>query len=116
MSVSALAEPLKSGADMSPMDHYCSCRDENDFWTVKLITYPRASGYKTNVKLVKNIDKEGLLSSSDGPEQTINGAFAYSLWPITEDQANIIPDELASALLPQEIKDQIANKKLVDNS
>lgn len=116
MDVSAIADNLKAGVKMTAMEQYCSCRDENDFWTVKLVKYPRASGYKTNVKLVKNLDKEGLLTSSDGPEQTINGALAYTLWPITEDQANIMPDDLSSALLPDEIKKQIANKKASDLS
>lgn len=68
--------------------------DANDYWTIAIppSKRPRASGYRTQLKIITYHEQEDDENVED--EVTVNpatGALAYTLWPITEEQAYSFP-------------------------
>jgi hypothetical protein len=82
-----------NGPGKDVMVDVCNSKQTGDFWTVSIPRniWPRATGYLNEVLLkpyhedVKSDPQLGKMI------QTIAGAYSYQLYPITEQQAKLIP-------------------------
>jgi hypothetical protein len=92
ISAEKIAELMKSAgmSESSALTKLCASRSESDYWTIHLPreVYPRKSGYNKQVTIKTAIKTTGSLNNASGDaETTVNGALAYTLWPITEEQS-----------------------------
>ena len=84
------------------------------FRSVSQSRYPRAKGYQNDVKIKQYSETESGTTATDS-ETTLNGVVAYSLWPITQKQADLLPNaadmmgELAENIAGTEVDRTDAN-------
>ena len=73
-------------------DIMCSVGSKTDYWVVAIppSNRPRAVGYVSSLK-IKSWRDNSLNPQPSVETSTAAGAFGYSLYPITEEQANTIP-------------------------
>ena len=102
VNTSKLKDLAASGA-LDPQAMLCAVKEAADYWIVPVQTnLPDASGYKSQLTL--EMVSDGVysmeeLGSSNNPTALV-GAAAYAMWPIIEDQTDVIPNsgDLAQAL------------------
>lgn len=77
---------------ISPFDIICTTGSKADYWVVAIPkpNRPRAVGYVTSLK-IKSYREPTKYADINNKTSTKAGVFAYSLYPITEEQANTIP-------------------------
>ena len=76
---------------MSPETTMCSSSKFIDYWVITLDNPPRDLGYDTRLKIkTYETNIHDTNSFKANMATTVAGAFAYSLYPITEDQAGAI--------------------------
>lgn len=76
---------------MSPETTMCSSSKFIDYWVITLDNPPRDIGYDTRLKIkTYETNIHDTNSFKANMATTVAGAFAYSLYPITEDQAGAI--------------------------
>lgn len=114
IDIAKAADIEKSGVT-DPTMILCGSRSSNDYWTVRVkTTYPRAKGYQNDVKIKQYSETESGTTATDS-ETTLNGVVAYSLWPITQKQADLLPNaadmmgELAENIAGTEVDRTDAN-------
>jgi hypothetical protein len=73
-------------------DIMCSVGSKTDYWVVAIppSNRPRAVGYVSSLK-IKSWRDNTLSTEPSVETSTAAGVFGYSLYPITEEQANTIP-------------------------
>lgn len=93
-NATAMRDLSKEGT-LDPIDILCSTKQTADYWIIPVqCKYPDASGYKSQLTL--EMKKDGCLTldelgSKDNPVALV-GAAAYAMWPIIENQTDVIPN------------------------
>ena len=84
----------------------CNCKVVGDFWTVCIPSnmWPRASGYLKDVMLLPYYSDPEKTTSEEEIYRVVAGAFAYQLYPITEQQSRLIAGEVGQELI-EKLKD-----------
>jgi hypothetical protein len=82
-------EGLSDSGDV--MANICSVQDTNDFWTVYIpkASWPKTVGYVNDLKIKPYYVNPPSETSIDKAMYAIAGVMAYSLYPVTEEQAKI---------------------------
>lgn len=113
VDLSKMQEMMKNGtSESTALEILCGSRKESDYWTVTVNKeqQPRKSGYLSNVKWkIYKIDEFEFGIGDTLPEVTVNGALAYTLWPITDEQADASPNAGANITMADQIKQKIAD-------
>jgi hypothetical protein len=73
------------------MANICSCQKTSDFWTVYIpkASWPRTVGYVNELKIKPYYVSTPKETPLDKVLYAVAGVMAYSLYPVTEDQAKI---------------------------
>lgn len=112
IDISKLQEMMKSGmGESTALELLCGSRKESDYWTVTINKeqQPRKAGYKSSVKWKIYAINKADSGFETLPEVAVNGALAYTLWPITDEQANISPSDSVNITAINNIKNKIAD-------
>jgi hypothetical protein len=74
-------------------DIICTVGSKTDYWVVAIppSERPRAVGYVSNLKIKSWRNPEVKNVKSNGQTDATAGAFGYTLYPVTEEQAHTIP-------------------------
>lgn len=74
-------------------DIICTVGSKTDYWVVAIppSERPRAVGYVSNLKIKSWRNPEIKNVKSNGQTDATAGAFGYTLYPVTEEQAHTIP-------------------------
>lgn len=115
----------KNKDSYSALDIMCTIGSKIDYWVVPIPVSerPRAVGYVSNLKIKSYRDYSTDTEKLDKTTVAAAGAFGYSLYPITEEQANTIPGIGLSMAGIQEnfkntyltnIEDNLENLDIVD--
>ncbi len=94
VDTSALKDLTASG-ETDPQALLCGAKQAADYWIVPVQSVlPRAIGYRSQLTLEMitdgSIGMEGV-STKDNPVALV-GASAYAMWPIIEDQTDVMPN------------------------
>jgi hypothetical protein len=86
---------LTASGEKDPQALLCGAKQSADYWIVPVQSaLPRAIGYRSQLSLEMitdgSIGMEGV-STKDNPVALV-GASAYAMWPIIEDQTDIMPN------------------------
>lgn len=94
---------LSATGALDPQALICGAKQSADYWIIPVQgKFPRKDGYKTQLTLeMCKITEGGMteVETKDNPTVLI-GAAAYAMWPIIEDQTDVIPNsgDLAQSL------------------
>jgi hypothetical protein len=101
-----------SGAD-DVMANICSCQKTNDFWTVYIpkASWPRTVGYVNDMKIKPYYVNSPKETSLDKAMYAVAGVMAYSLYPITEEQAKIEVGNTTGEIVAS-LKNTVATSRL----
>lgn len=102
LNVSALKDLTQSGA-LDPQAIICGAKESADYWIIPVQSAcPRTEGYKTQLTLEMIKEGQYTMDEIGSTENTVAlvGAAAYAMWPIIEDQTDVIPNsgDLAQSL------------------
>lgn len=102
VNVSTLKDLTQKG-ELDPQAVICGAKESADYWIIPVrSTYPRTEGYKTQLTLEMIKEGEFTVDEIASTENSVAlvGAAAYAMWPIIEDQTDVIPNsgDLANAL------------------
>ncbi len=78
-----------------PQAILCAAKQSTDYWRVPVSgKMPRAEGYKSDIKLelctISSSETTMILPESN--PAALTGAAAYAMWPIIEEQTDVIPN------------------------
>lgn len=78
-----------------PMTILCGAKESSDYWRIPVETAkPKAEGYKSQITLEMrgtSSNGENELLSKDN-ETALAGVSAYAMWPVIEEQGDVIPN------------------------
>ncbi len=78
-----------------PQALLCAAKQSTDYWRIPVGgTMPRAEGYKTDIT-IEFCEETNNFSVTPIPAKNpaaLSGAAAYAMWPIIEEQADVIPN------------------------
>lgn len=102
VNVSTLKDLTQKG-ELDPQAVICGAKESADYWIIPVrSSYPRTEGYKTQLTLEMIKEGEYTVDEVSSTENSVAlvGAAAYAMWPIIEDQTDIIPNsgDLATTL------------------
>ena len=78
-----------------PQALLCGAKQSTDYWRIPVSgKLPKAEGYKSDITLeFCNITESGLISTMPSKNPAaLSGAAAYAMWPIIEEQTDVIPN------------------------
>lgn len=95
VDVSKIRDLTAAGAK-DPMTILCGAKESTDYWRIPVMTSkPLAEGYKSQITLEKvNTSPSENGENVDGKnnEIALTGMSAYAMWPIIEEQEDVIPN------------------------
>lgn len=78
-----------------PQAILCAAKQSTDYWRIPVGgTMPRAEGYKSDIKLImcQVTSKDAEIEIDKKNPVALTGAAAYAMWPIIEEQTDVIPN------------------------
>lgn len=102
VNVSTLKDLTQKG-ELDPQAVICGAKDSADYWIIPVRSaYPKTEGYRSQLTLEMIKEGEFTVDEVASTENSVAlvGAAAYAMWPIIEDQTDVIPNsgDLANSL------------------
>lgn len=100
-NIQTIMDLTKAGVT-DPIEILCGAKQSSDYWKINVgCAFPKSEGYKSQITLEKrDYINEEYAALTESNALALQGESAYAMWPIIEEQEDVIPNagDLAQSL------------------